>query len=144
MKKMMLASFLLVLSGAAWADTPELGREKVAKIWPYPEKVIKVISAKGLIESEGRTVRLSDVVTKSTASGTCQISRTQFYLSASGWQFGSVDAITPVSCKTLKASGPSQGLRGQGQQDQDDKNKVVRKIHKAVITGLSVKNAVGF
>ena len=52
----------LLTSGTAEAQV--LSKEYVGSIWPYPEKVLKVVSAAGEINTAGKTLKMADVITQ--------------------------------------------------------------------------------
>jgi len=150
MNKIVLTSFVFVLmTHLAFADEKEFGKEKVAKMWPYPEKIVKVIAANANIEKDGKTVRMADVVTKSKTTGTCSANRTQFVQSGSGWQFGEIEESSTVSCKTLKVvssgsgSGSSADPRDHAERGLGEADRTLSDVENTANTARRIRNIGG-
>lgn len=94
--------FFMIEGVSRIVQASDLNQETVSSLWPYPEKILKVVAANANIQKEGQTYRLAEVIAKSETTQTCQLYQANFKPTGDGWEFGSVESKNEVSCKNFK------------------------------------------
>ncbi len=133
----MAAAFFFMIPGISLAG--ELNQKTVSSIWPYPEKILKVVAANADIQQEGQTYRMADVIAKSETTKVCQAYQVYFKASGDNWAFDSVDKQYEVSCKNFK---PVNGSDSTSSNSADPRNTVEKGVGETQRTVDDVNNTL--
>lgn len=144
-----LALFVIFMAmGLPIAFAEELTVETVGRIWPYPQKILKVVAAGADISVDGQKLRMVDVMTKSSSTGKCMAYQTYFKQNSGVWAFESVANEFQISCKSLKAkegvstgsvSGSSSDPRDTVEEGLSETDRTLNDVEEVIDTGKRIK-----
>lgn len=126
----MVSVFFFMIPGISLSS--ELSKKTVSSIWPYPEKILKVVAANADIQQDGQTYRMADVIAKSETTKVCQAYQVYFKASGDNWAFDSVDKQYEVSCKTFKETNGSTATSPTSTDPRDAVEKGVNETQRTV------------